>query len=244
VDSPGGSQLASELIRQELELLQVAGKPVVASFAASAASGGYWIAATADHIVAEPTTITGSIGIFSFLTTFEDTLSRYGVYTDGVGTTAITGDGVFTGVSDAMAQILQARVENGYEQFINLVARGRDMTVEDVTAVAQGRVWTGEVAEELGLVDNLGGVQSAIDRAAELAGLNTWETIRLREPIDPRAALLAELLGPQSQQTSTNLNLPAQLANTYAALQRFDDPNHVYALCESCWRAAPWVLRQ
>lgn len=244
VDSPGGSQLASELIRQELELLQVAGKPVVASFGASAASGGYWIAATADQIVAEPATITGSIGIFSVLATFENTLSRYGVYTDGVGTTAITGDSVFTGVSDAMAQILQARVENGYEQFLNLVARGRDMTLEDVEKVAEGRVWTGEVAQELGLVDQLGGMQTAIDTAAALAGLDKWDTIRLRRPIDPREALLAELFAPQSQQGGINLNLPAQLAGTLAQLQRFDDPRHVYALCESCWRMAPWVLRQ
>ena len=84
----------------------------------------------------------------------------------------------------------------------------------------------------------------AIDQAAELAGLSSWETIRLREPIDPRAALMAELIAPDSQQTSTNLALPAQLAKTLAQLQRFDDPHHVYALCEPCWRVAPWVLRQ
>ncbi len=244
VDSPGGSQLASELIRQELELLQIAGKPVVASFGASAASGGYWIAATADQIIAEPTTITGSIGIFSFLTTFEDTLSRYGVYTDGVGTTAISGDSVFTGVSDAMAKILQARVENGYEQFINLVARGRGMTPEAVNAVAEGRVWTGEVAKELGLIDELGGLQTAVDAAASLAGLDTWDTVRLRRPIDPREALLAELFAPETQSSRVSVNLPQQLANTFKQLQNFDDPNHVYALCESCWRMAPWVLRQ
>ena len=166
----------------------MAGKPVVASFGASAASGGYWIAATADAIVAEPTTITGSIGIFAFMTTFEDTLSSYGVHTDGVGTTNLTmGMNPFTGINDAMAGVMQARVENGYEQFINLVARGRNMSVEQVEEIAQGRVWSGEVARELGLIDALGGMQTALATAAELAEIDDWVSMRLAQPVDPSA---------------------------------------------------------
>lgn len=232
VDSPGGSQFASELIRQELELLQLAGKPVVASFGATAASGGYWIAATADAIIAEPTTITGSIGIFSYLTTYEDTLAHYGVHTDGVGTTAMTGLNVFTGINDAMASVLQARVNNGYEQFINLVARGRNMTVAEVEKVAQGRVWSGEVALDLNLVDELGGLQAALNKAAALAELDSWSTIRLQRPVDPRAALIAELMAPRS--SASPLAITTQLKKVLAVLDRFDDPFHTYVLCDDC----------
>ena len=234
VDSPGGSQLASERIRQELELLQLTGKPLVASFGNRAASGGYWIASNADAIVADPTTITGSIGIFSYLTTFEETLARYGIHADGVVTTPLRGSGMLTGVSDGMAQVLQARVEHGYEQFINLVARGRRMTPDAVEAVAQGRVWSGEMAHELGLVDALGGLPLALQTAADQAGLKTWSELRLRSPVDPRAALLAQLLSPVQMQTDDISNLGHQFAEVVTRLRRFDDPNHTYVLCEPC----------
>ena len=235
VDSPGGSQFASELIRQELELLQLAGKPVVASFGASAASGGYWISATADAIVAEPTSITGSIGIFSYIATFEETLKRYGVHTDGVGTTEITmGLNPFTGINQPMSDILQAQVEHGYAQFLALVARGRDMSLDQVDAVAQGRVWTGETAKQLGLVDDLGGLRTAQEKAAELAGIDNWEPIRLQPPIDPRAAFLAELMMPETQLKVTKANPLAQLQQGLTILAQFDDPTNSYVLCESC----------
>ncbi|MCR9258198.1 MAG: signal peptide peptidase SppA [Pseudomonadaceae bacterium] len=235
VDSPGGSQFASELIRQELELLQLAGKPVVASFGASAASGGYWISATADAIVAEPTSITGSIGIFSFIPTFEETLQKYGVYTDGVGTTELTGSlNPFTGINQPMADILQAQVEHGYAQFLALVARGRDMSLDQVDAVAQGRVWTGETAKQLGLVDDLGGIRLAQEKAAELAGLDDWEPIRLLPPIDPRAAFLAELMMPEARTKVTKTNVLTQLQQGLSVLAQFDDPTNSYVLCESC----------
>lgn len=235
VDSPGGSQFASELIRQELELVQLAGKPVVASFGSSAASGGYWISATADAIVAEPTTITGSIGIFSYVATFEDALEKYGVHTDGVGTTTITmGMNPFTGINEPMADILQAQVENGYAQFLALVARGRNMSLAEVDAIARGRVWTGENAKQLGLVDLLGGSRTAQAKAAELAGIDDWEIVRLSPPIDPRAAFIAELMMPESLTKSPQTNLFAQIQTGLALLAKFDDPMNTYALCESC----------
>lgn len=241
VDSPGGSQFASELIRQEIELLQLSGKPVVASFGATAASGGYWISATADAIIAEATTVTGSIGIFSYITTFEDTLADYGVHTDGVGTTAITlGMGPFTGINEPMAKILQARVEHGYRQFLQLVARGRDMSVEAVDEVAQGRVWTGETAKELGLVDDLGGMALALQKAAELADLETWSSIRLNPPIDARAAILAELMAPDRATVNFRTNslsvqsFSQKLKQMLNVMDSFDDPMHIYVLCETC----------
>jgi protease-4 len=233
VDSPGGSQFASELIRQELELLQLAGKPVVASFGAVSASGGYWISATADRIVAEPTTITGSIGIFSFLTTFEKTLANVGVHTDGVETTPLTlGMNPFAGINETMQEVLQASVEHGYEQFINLVARGRNLDIEQVKEIAEGRVWSGEVAHELGLVDQLGGLQSALEQAAELANLATWSAVELAPPVDPRAAIVAQLMG----QTTTSLapRLTDKLMQMSRLLAQFDDPRDIYVLCESC----------
>ena len=140
MDTPGGSAFASELIRQELELTQLVGKPVVISMGNTAASGGYWVASTADAIFALPTTVTGSIGIFGIVPTFEQSLAEIGVHTDGVGTSPISGSlDITSGLSEPMARILQANVENGYTLFLNLVARGREMMPEEVDAIAQGR---------------------------------------------------------------------------------------------------------
>ncbi len=240
VDSPGGSQFASELIRQELELLQLAGKPVVASFGATAASGGYWISATAERIVAEPSTLTGSIGVFSYLTTFENSLAKLGVHSDGVGTTPLTlAANPISGINEAMASILQTQVEHGYEQFINTVARGRSMTTEDVREVAEGRVWSGEVALELGLIDALGGIDTALKDAAELAGISDWDRVELTPPVDPRTALLARLFSnPSSRQANWQPALASrflfQLRDLFEFLQRMDDPLNLYAMCGEC----------
>ncbi len=248
VDSPGGSQFASELIRQELELVQLAGKPVVASFGATAASGGYWIAATADAIVSEPTTITGSIGIFSIATTFENSLKKYGVHTDGVGTTETTlGMSPFTGINGAMARVFQAQVEHGYEQFINLVARGREMPVVDVKAVAEGRVWSGDVARELGLVDELGGLQTALRKAAELAEVTEWSSVRLAPPVDARSFILSQLLAPETDTApavsfNNNRSISAVTRGLRSALRTLnllDDPLNLYTLCPVCLSAQP-----
>ncbi len=172
VDSGGGSAFASELIRRELMALREAGKPVVVSFGNVAASGGYWIAMGADEIWAYPSTITGSIGIFGFFPTFQDTLAKIGVYTDGVGTTplssALRPD---LELDDEARQLLQSIIEHGYREFIGLVADHRDLSVAEVEAVAQGRVWTGAQAQQRGLVDQLGTLEEAIGSAARMAGL-------------------------------------------------------------------------
>ena len=194
VDSPGGSAFASELIRQELEAFQKTGRPVVASFASVAASGGYWISATSDKIVTEARTITGSIGIFGLIPTAQRALEKIGVNLDGVGTTPYTLDGPFSGLSKETSNVLQKTIEHGYEQFIGLVAKGRDMTTEDVDAVAQGRVWHGEKALSLGLVDELGDLETAANVTAELAGLSEWSLRYLSAPVDPRQEILRQLL--------------------------------------------------
>lgn len=248
VDSPGGSSFASELIRKELELIQQSGKPVVISMASTAASGGYWIAATADAIIAEPTTITGSIGIFSLVPTFEASLESIGVHSDGVGTTPLSGTfSPMRGIGEPMQRVLQGTLENGYAQFINLVAKGRDMTPAAVQAVAQGRIWTGQQALDLGLVDAVGGVNDATQRAAELAGLNAVEVKPIRPQPSARDQLLAQLLGA-AQATGFDLGVSAALGDSSGgtaarlrhwqrhatALLRIQDPNYRYVWCDAC----------
>ena len=236
VDSPGGSAFASELIRQELELFQVTGRPVVASFANVAASGGYWISATSDAIIAESATITGSIGIFGVIPTFEKSLSRIGVYSDGVGTTPLArGMDSFSGLSPQAQAIFQASVEFGYGQFIDLVARGRDMPKAEVEKVAQGRVWQGSKALELGLVDALGDINVALAKAAELAGIAQWRAVDLRQPLDPRSIFITEIVESFGFQLSANThpwlhNVQKEL-NTLAL---FTDRRHTFALCLVC----------
>ncbi|MEM7217540.1 MAG: signal peptide peptidase SppA [Pseudomonadota bacterium] len=194
VDSPGGSAFDSELIRQELELLQLAGTPVVASFAGVAASGGYWIAATADRIVASPDSITGSIGVFSILPTVDRSLAEVGVRTDGVSTHPIAGllDPTRP-LPDGTRQIVQSVVDSIYDRFTDLVRRGRDIGQEDFDALAGGRVWSGREALALGLVDALGDRQTAIDSAAELAGLASYEIKELRKAPTRQEMLLEAL---------------------------------------------------
>ena len=239
IDSGGGSAFASELIREAVARVQDQGKPVVASMAGTAASGGYWIAATADEIWAAPTTVTGSIGIFAIVPTFEDTMERVGVTRDGVGTGPFVGAlDPLGGVGDAMARALQANIDHGYRRFINLVAEGRDLAPEDVEAVAQGRVWLGEQALEHGLVDKLGHLEDAIARAAELAGLDTYQVRHMEEPLSPQEILVRQLFDNVKVEQHTPGRVRGALTGALAReLWMFDalnDPQHVYALCEVC----------
>jgi protease-4 len=232
VDSPGGAAISSEVIRQEIEQLQVSGKPVVVSMAGVAASGGYWISATADEIWAAPTTVTGSIGIFGMVPTFEDSLAAIGVARDGVGSAPLAGAlDPLGGISDPMGRILQANVEAGYKRFLDLVSRGRNMLPEDVDKIGQGRVWTGRKAHELGLVDGLGQLPDAIAAAAKRAGLTDYQVRFIEKPLSAREQLLQQLAGSMGFVSSTSLG---QLARALSDLARLDDPLHTYALCEAC----------
>ena len=236
IDSGGGSALASEIIRREVERVQDAGKPVVASMGGTAASGGYWIAATADQIWAAPTTLTGSIGIFGLLPTFEGTLGRAGVTYDGVRTGPLVGDSVTGGISDATASVLQSTVAHGYREFIDLVARGRDMTTEEVEAVAEGRVWTGERAHALGLVDHLGHLDDAVAAAAELADIENYKVRTIEEPLSPQEVLLEQAL--ENLGLAPRVGAPTGIAHRLVEevrpLLALNDPRNVYALCEAC----------
>jgi protease-4 len=172
IDSPGGSIMASEVIRREVAALSASGKPVVASMGTVAASGGYYIAMDADRIVAAPTTITGSIGVFAVIPTFQRTLGKIGVTNDGFGTTLLAGQ---TDLDRALGpearDILQASVEHAYRTFVGHVARSRNRPAAEIEAVAQGRVWLGADARAAGIVDELGGLDEAVAEAAKLARL-------------------------------------------------------------------------
>ncbi|OGT74175.1 MAG: signal peptide peptidase SppA [Gammaproteobacteria bacterium RIFCSPLOWO2_02_FULL_57_10] len=251
VDSPGGSALASELIRQELEQLQSAGKPLVVSMGGTAASGGYWIAATADEIWASPATVTGSIGIFGMIPTFEEGMAELGVYADGVSTTPLSRADSFSGMNEPMARVFQASVEDGYRRFLRLVSNGRDMTLEEVDAVGQGQVWSGTQALEFGLVDNLGDLDDAVESAARLAGLTDYGVRTIDRPLTPSEQLLQEIVRNMGLAAllSTYLSgsesvweraLPAMPLSSIlpgvdlTAFTRFNDPLNLYSLCEFC----------
>lgn len=195
VNSPGGGMLASEAIRAELAQLQSAGKPVVVSMGGTAASGGYWISATADEIWASPSTVTGSIGVISMVPTFEESLSSLGVGVDGVGTTPLTrGGDVLSGLSEPMQDLLQQTINNAYDRFISLVAEGRGLTRAEVQSLAGGRVMTGAEAMRAGLVDELGHMEEAVASAAAMAGLDEWQAVSLERPQSTVEQVLQQMM--------------------------------------------------
>lgn len=242
VDSGGGSVFASERIRQELRALSDAGKSLVVSMGSAAASGGYWIAAEADEIWALPSTLTGSIGIFGALPTLEQTLDDLGIHTDGVSTGPLAG-GVRLDkpLSAKRKRAMQAGVEYGYERFLKVVAQGRHMLPAQVEPLAKGRVWTGRDAQQLGLVDKLGGLEQAVAAAAGMQGLERYKVEWMSEPLPPGMQLLQELsrrvsagLPPQSALSLWLQQLSRQLAGLAAPLSALSDPQGLYALCLSC----------
>ncbi|HAZ3202007.1 TPA: signal peptide peptidase SppA, partial [Escherichia coli] len=174
VNSPGGSVTASEVIRAELAAARAAGKPVVVSMGGMAASGGYWISTPANYIVANPSTLTGSIGIFGVITTVENSLDSIGVHTDGVSTSPLADVSITRALPPEVQQMMQLSIENGYKRFITLVADARHSTPEQIDKIAQGHVWTGQDAKANGLVDSLGDFDDAVAKAAELAKVKQW----------------------------------------------------------------------
>ena len=202
VDSPGGSVLASEEIRRGILRHKAKDIPIVVSMANMAASGGYWVATPADRIFAEPETITGSIGIFAVIPTFEETAAEWGVTADGVRTTPLSGQpdliGGFTPEIDA---ILQSSIEDGYRDFIRRVGESRDMTAAQVDAIGQGRVWDGGTARQIGLVDQYGGLDDAVAWAAEQAelGEGDWHLEYLGEQTQPYDSLIRQMIVGESE---------------------------------------------
>lgn len=238
IDSGGGSAFASEVIRAEIARIQSKGTPVVVSMAGIAASGGYWIAATADEIWAAPTTVTGSIGIFAIVPTFEEALGEIGVNRDGVATGPFVGAlDPMGGIGEAMARALQSNVEYGYQRFIDLVAEGRSLAPADVDAIAQGRVWLGVQAAEHGLVDKLGHLDDAIASAAALANLDAYQVRYVQEPLSTQEMLIRQFLddiGLGRTARWPQRAIGGHLVRELALLGSLNDPQHLYALCEAC----------
>ncbi len=247
VDSPGGSAFASEVIRSELLDFKASGKTLVVSMSSVAASGGYWIATAADKILASPATITGSIGIFGIYPTFNKSLETLGVYVDGVGTTSQAGAfGLGRELPEITQNSIQLNIEKGYERFLQIVSDSRNMTMQEVDAVAQGRVWSADDALRHGLIDEIGDLDKAIEVAADLAGLEQYRSRQIMPFLSPSQMLLESISenfdiqswittnsGNASLKTRLNL-LYKDLSNSLSQLLDLNDPNSLYLQCFTC----------
>jgi protease IV len=243
VDSGGGSVFASEIIRQAVLDAKAQGLPVVVSMGSVAASGGYYIAAEADQIWATPATITGSIGVFAAFPTFEQLLEKFGIRTDGVGTTGLAGSlRVDRPLNPALASSITSSVEHTYRGFVDLVAQGRGMSFEQVDAVAQGRVWNATDALEAGLVDALGGLNQAIEASAELAGLDDYHIDFVEPTLSPTEQVVQQLadrvgsLGVirEAAVARSLERLLQPVRQAVAAATSFDDPRYLFMRCMDC----------
>ncbi len=243
VNSPGGSVSASEVIRQELAAARSAGKPVVVSMGGMAASGGYWISTPANYIVASPNTLTGSIGIFGVINTVENSLDSVGVHTDGVATSPLADIAATKALPPEVQQLMQLSIENGYKNFLSLVAKSRNKTPEQIDQIAQGHVWTGSDAKANGLVDALGDFDDAAAKAAGLAKLEHYQLVWVQDEPGLLDTLLnqfdasAQALLPQALKAY----LPAPMAQVMSDMRQqpglfnnLNDPQNRYAFCLTC----------
>ncbi|KGQ34111.1 protease [Gallibacterium anatis] len=247
INSPGGSASASEIIREEVEHLQQLGKPVVVSMGGMTASGGYWIASTADYIVADKNTITGSIGIFAAFVTLEKSLANLGIHSDGVKTSPLASMSPFTALSQEYSDVIQMSIEHGYDQFISLVAKGRNLDKTQVDNIAQGRVWLGEEALKHKLVDQLGDFNTAVEIASEKMkskekGLADAQIGFLWLSEEQDRGLLSLLAQKRSSVVQYLLRAVGvdhfveskQMRQQLGLLTEFTDPNGQYLYCLNC----------
>ena len=243
VDSPGGSAFASEVIRRELELFAEAGVPVVVSMGSLAASGGYWISMPADEVWATQTTITGSIGAFSIIPTIEESLSSLGLQTDGVETGPLAAAfRLDRPLSEKAKTIFQAQIDYLYAEFLGIVTDGRNMPLEQLEPIAGGRVWTGQQALEIGLVDKIGNQFDAMASAAQLAGIANEYRIH---NIEPELTFSEKLVRDFLESVSINIDLGSisWLSKLHGLLSvaedsgtdiLLSDPQHMYLHCDAC----------
>lgn len=247
VDSPGGSAFASEIIRDGVLELKEAGKPVVVSMGSLAASGGYWISAPGDEIWASPTTVTGSIGIFAFFPTFERAAEYWGINVDGVGTTNLSS--IYAAglgpLEENIADVFQQSVESGYRDFLDVVSEGRGLDADYVDGVGQGRVWIGEQAKGLKLVDNLGDIDEAVAAAAKRANLTDYDRVKIREEISPfkmifgqtavKAMKLAGIDADGARKSQPVLRkIIGAVEKKARFFSEFNDPGALYVRCMTC----------
>jgi protease-4 len=245
IDSGGGGVFASEVIYQQVKKTRDTGIPLFISMGSAAASGGYWIAAAGDEIWATPTSITGSIGVFGAFPTLERTFEKLGIHTDGIGTTELAGGmRLDRDISPKASSILQQGVEFTYTKFLNIVANARGMSVEDVHTVAQGQVWSGSQAKELGLVDHLGSLNQVINAAAERADLTSFSVEKLQRELTPKEQFLQQLSGQGQSFVPTKLidsvaplalrQALAPILQPFIHISRMTDPMGLYSQCLAC----------
>lgn len=244
VNSPGGSAFASEIIRQETENLQKIGKPVIVSIGAMAASGGYWISSTADYIIADENTITGSIGIFAMFPTFENSIKKIGVSSDGVSTTELANTSAFSPLAKPVQDIYQTEIEHGYDRFLEIVSKGRQLSKTQVDKLAQGQVWLGSDAFQNGLVDEIGSFNEAVNKAEQLVNQRQDTAIQdfsVEWFTDDNVSLISTLLHDTKkgakEQLVKWLGLPApiqKLQKELNVLTKFNDPKGQYLYCLNC----------
>ncbi|MBK0124068.1 signal peptide peptidase SppA [Pantoea sp. S61] len=243
VNSPGGSVSASEAIREELAAAHDAGKPVVVSMGGMAASGGYWISTPADYIVAAPSTLTGSIGIFGVINTVENSLNSIGVHTDGVATSPLADVATTKALPTEVQQLMQLTIENGYRNFVGLVAKSRHKTPEQINDIAQGHVWTGSDAKANGLVDALGDFDDAVAKAAELAKVAKPQLSWYQDDPGMIDLLLNQMNASAQAMLPAALKvwLPAPMLDVMSAVKdqpglmnNLNDPQNRYAFCLNC----------
>ncbi len=249
VNSPGGSAFASELIRQMLMQIKAEGKPVVVSMGGMAASGGYWISSGANYIVADPDTLTGSIGIFAMIPTFEKTLHKIGVNADGVSTSDLAKSSMLSGITPINGDILQQEINHGYDRFLTIVSEGRHMSKADVDKIAQGQVWLGRDALKNHLVDELGNFDVAVAKAKSLiVATNDKVTEKdlgvewVENEDNPTLLSFFKSLDKQGKaaikaQVTETLGLPKayiKVTNQINLLDKFNDPKGQYLYCLGC----------
>lgn len=241
LDTPGGSAFASEKIRQQVLALKASGKKVVVSMGSVTASGGYWIASAADYIIASPTTLTGSIGIFGLFASADKALNKFGIYNDGVGTSELATISPSRALNPELAEIMQLGIEHGYQQFLSVVSQGRNIPLSEVDKIAQGRVWTGVDALQNGLVDKIGNLQDAIKKAATLAGLSHYKVKEIEPTLTAKQQLLNEMFSTGASLFGQTLKINPVLSKVLNEVQaqttiitRFNDPQGRYAYCPMC----------
>ncbi len=238
VDSGGGGVFASEQIRLELLEAKEKGLTIIASMGNVAASGGYWISANAHEIWASHNTITGSIGIFGILPTIDRALSEIGINSDGVKTSRLDLSGDVTSpLDEGLSKIIQSEIEYGYKRFIGLVSQARNIPIEEVDKIAQGRVWAGSTALELGLVDNIGNLQMAIKRAAELAEIDEYNSYYPEQEVNWREQIFNRLSGYIGWSIPSLIKENILVKETVRVLQdieKLNDPKGIYIICEDC----------
>ena len=251
VDSPGGSVLASERIRQALLQAKDHKIPVVVSMGSVAASGGYWVSTPADYIYAEPSTITGSIGVFGIIPSFQGTLQKLGVGADGVKTTPLAGEpDVLRGPSPEASQLIQAGIESTYRRFLGIVAQSRHKSPADIDKIAQGRVWDGGTAHQIGLVDGFGGMSEAVAKAAALAKLGDERGVRYLEPPKKFEDTLLESFASDNDESTSEdafavlAGAPqAQLASAIGELRSVLGGPTIQVRCLECQSGPPPQLK-